>query len=283
MTVPAFSRHSLARVLADAGCVAPAEEAEALLVAAAGAPARLDELVARRCDGEPLAWLVGHADFCEMRVRVARGVYVPRQQSAALAELAARMLPPTGTAVDLCTGAGAIAMVLQRCAPAARVVGTDPVAAACARGNGVDVRHGDLDAPLPVELEHAVDVMTGVLPYVPTGALRLLPRDVVAFEPRVALDGGERGTRLLVEAVRRSPRWLRTGGRLLLELGGDQAAVVGALMKSVGFTDVDVIHDADGDVRGIAARFAQGYAMEDDERNGQAGRPWRATDRSSIS
>src|SRR5581483_8870480 len=135
--------------------------------------------------------------------------YVPRVQSEPLARRAASLLPSRGTAVDLCTGSGAIAMVLQHDAGKARVVGTeiDPVAVACARENGVEVFAGELDEPLPPELAGRVDVMTAVVPYVPSDALRVLPRDVRAFEPLVALDGGADGTHVLMEVVRRSPRW----------------------------------------------------------------------------
>ena len=252
-------RESLTGVLEGAGCIAAREEAEALLAAAAGDSDRLDDLVARRRHGEPLAWLTGHVEFCGKAVRVFPGVYVPRWQSEPLARLGAALLPPAGVAVDLCTGSGAIAMVLAGAAPRAVVVGTEiePVAAACARSNGVDVGHGHLDEPLPVELRGTVDVMTGVLPYVPTDALQLLPRDVVAFEPRLALDGGEKGIRLLAEAVRRSVRWLRPGGWLLLELGGEQLDPVGRLMDAVGFGALGVIDDDDGDLRGICGRLGQ--------------------------
>ena len=250
-------RDSLTGVLEDAGCVAASDEAGALLDAAAvGDAASLDELVARRCNGEPLAWLTGQVTFCGLTVGVSRGVYVPRWQSEPLAVLGARLLPPAGVAVDLGTGAGAVAMVLGAAAPGAVVLGTeiDPVAAACARANGVDAREGSLDEPLPADLGERVDVMTGVLPYVPTEAILLLPRDVAAFEPLVALDGGEGGVRLLAEAVRRSVRWLRPGGWLLLELGGDQLDAVRSLMDAAGFGALAVIEDDDGDVRGVYGR-----------------------------
>ena len=71
--------------------------------------------------------------------------------------------------------------------------------------NGVEVLQGYLDDPLPRELERRVDVITAVVPYVPTDSLRLLPRDVQAFEPRLALDGGPDGTDLLAEVVRTEP------------------------------------------------------------------------------
>ena len=241
--------------LATAGCVAPEEEA-AELVAAAREPGELEALVVRRTSGEPLAWVVGSVTFCGIRVEVHPGVYVPRWQSEALARRAAALLPEGGVGVDLCTGAGAIACVLQAASPSAVVVATDidPRATACAAANGVDARVGDLDQPLPALLLGAVDVMTAVVPYVPTDELPFLPRDVVAFEPRHALDGGEGGLRLLSAVVGVSPRWLRPGGWLLLELGGDQASPVAAEMSASGFVDISVLTDAEGDDRAIEGR-----------------------------
>jgi release factor glutamine methyltransferase len=244
--------------LASAGCIAPEAEADELIRAAAGDPEILVDLVARRTLGEPIAWLTGEITFCGVRLVVAPGVYVPRRQSEPLARRAAALLPPDGVAVDLCTGAGAIAAVLARAVPTATVLATelDADAARCARGNDVEVFEGYLDDPLPRALEHRVDVVTAVVPYVPTDAIRLLPRDVRAFEPWLALDGGTDGTDLLRKVVRRSPRWLRPGGWLVLELGGDQAGPIGRLLREVGFEEVDVMVDDDGDPRAIGARLA---------------------------
>jgi release factor glutamine methyltransferase len=253
VTTPSLDE--VASRLAAAGCVAPQEEAAELATVATD-PGHLDELVSRRCAGEPLAWLVGAVTFCGIRVAVGPGVYVPRWQSEPLARRGAALLPASGTAVDLCTGAGAIACVLQAAAPAATVLATDvdPLAVACARGNGVDALIGDLDHPLPRYLLGAVDVLTAVVPYVPTGELRFLPRDVVAFEPARALDGGEGGLTFLSTVVARSVQWLRAGGWLLLELGGEQAAIVGGQMAEAGFVDITVLRDDDGDDRAIEGR-----------------------------
>lgn len=251
-----MDRSSVTRVLIAAGCVAASEEADDLLDAAAGDDRVLDDLVSRRTRGEPLAWLTGEVTFCGLRLAVAPGVYVPRWQTEPLARRAATLLPRAGVAADLCTGTGAIAAVLAAVMPAARVLATelDPTAVQCARGNGVEVFAGFLDDPLPVAFEHGIDVLTAVVPYVPTNSLHLLPRDVLAFEPRVALDGGKDGTVLLAEVVRRSTRWLRPGGWLLLELGGDQADPIGRLLRQVGFEGIDVMADEDGDPRAICGR-----------------------------
>lgn len=250
-----LGRASITRVLEAAGCVAAAEEADELIRAAPD-ERRLRLMVDRRLTGEPLAWITGAAVFCGLDVAVDPGVYVPRWQSEPLALEAAHLLPRRGCGVDLGTGSGAIAMVMQSVRPDARVVATevDVVAARCARGNGVTVFEGDLDAPLPDDLASHVDVMTGVLPYVPTDALGLLPRDVRDFEPRAALDGGSQGLDLVARAVRRSRRWVSPGGWLFLEIGGDQAAAAERMFAASGYDEVRVLEDGDGDPRGICGR-----------------------------
>jgi release factor glutamine methyltransferase len=234
-----------------------ADQEAAELVAAAADRHDLERMVARRQEGEPLAWITGTARFCGIGVTVRPGVYVPRWQSETLARTAVHHLPARGVAVDLCTGSGAVAMVLQAARPGARVVATelDPVAAACARDNGIDVLVGDLDDPIPDELVGRVDVMTAVPPYVPDDALHLLPRDVRDFEPTRALDGGRHGLQVVARTVDRSTRWLAPGGRLVVEVGGSQFDPVSHLLTVAGYDTIEVLDDGDGDPRAVCGRF----------------------------
>jgi len=252
-----LDRVLVTRMLTEAGCIAASEEADDLIQVAAGDPDVLDDLVSRRTNGEPIAWLTGAVTFCGVELSVTPGVYVPRWHTEPLARRAVTLLPVAGVAADLCTGAGAIAAVLTAAVPTARVLATelDHNAVQCAQRNGVEVFEGYLDDPLPREFEHRVDVLTAVVPYVPTDSIRLLPRDVQVFEPRLALDGGASGTDILVEVVRRSVRWLSPGGSILLELGGDQADPIGQLLYQVGFKDLDVMVDDDDDPRAVCARL----------------------------
>ncbi|MGH9129811.1 MAG: N5-glutamine methyltransferase family protein [Acidimicrobiales bacterium] len=247
--------------LRRAGCVAAEEEAAELVAVAGGDSARLRRLVGRRCEGEPLAWLTSSVCFCGETVLVHPGVYVPRWQSEPLAREALARLPEHGSAVDLCTGAGAIAVVLARRRPSARVAATeiDPLAVACARANGVEVfqvevLQADMAACLPEALNGRVDVVTAVVPYVPTGELRLLPRDVLAYEPVRALDGGEDGARHLIRAAVEAASLLRPGGSLLLELGGDQADLLRPVLAENGYSGVELLADEDHDVRALLCR-----------------------------
>jgi release factor glutamine methyltransferase len=250
---------ALAALLSGAGFVAAEDEAEELLACAAGDAELLDVLVGRRLTGEPLPWITGSVSFCGVQVRVDPGVYVPRWQSEPLARRAVERLPATGAAIDLCTGSGAFARVLATYRPAAHVVASDvdERAVACAAANGVEVYRGDLFAPLPPSLHGRVDVVVGVVPYVPTAALALLQRDTLAFESPLSYDGGHDGTDVLRRVLTDSPRFLRPGGALLLELGGEQGHALGDELVRLGYVDVVVLDDEDGDVRGIEATLGR--------------------------
>jgi release factor glutamine methyltransferase len=137
--------------------------------------------------------------------------------------------------------------------PLARVVATDidKRAVACASANGVECFLGELFSPLPPSFEGGVDVVVGVVPYVPTGQLGLLSRDTFEFESTLSYDGGPDGTVILRRVLSGSTRFLRNGGALLLELGGEQADALAEELFLLGYVDTTVLEDEDGDVRGI--------------------------------
>jgi release factor glutamine methyltransferase len=252
-------RAALVARLEAGGFVAAEEEADELLACAAGDGERLEALLIRRFTGEPLAWITGSVTFCGVEIRIDPGVYVPRWQSEQLALRAAERLPKRGgIAVDLCTGSGAIAAVLRAKRPGARVIATevDERAVANARANAVDVLEGDLLDPLPHALDGQVDTIVGVVPYVPTPELNLLQRDTFTFETTLSYDGGDDGTTHLRRAIAGAPRFLAPGGALLLELGAGQPERLHDDLTRHGFTDIAVVRDEDGDIRGIEATRA---------------------------
>jgi release factor glutamine methyltransferase len=97
-------------------------------------------------------------------------------------------------------------------------------------------------------------VVTAVAPYVPTRELQLLPADVQRYEPRLALDGGADGLDLVRLVVQAGSRLLRPGGWLLTEVGGDQDRVLAPVLEAAGFDRSSPWFDAEGDLRGVAAR-----------------------------
>ena len=143
-TVAVSSVRRVAATVVDrliaAGCIAADQEAEQLITAAPD-DNTLDVWIRRRERGEPLAWITGTVEFCGHTLGVDRGVYVPRHQSEELARRTSRLLSVNGgRAVDLCTGAGAVAVHLMAEAPAAMVIGVDiDERARGGRRNGVEL------------------------------------------------------------------------------------------------------------------------------------------------
>jgi release factor glutamine methyltransferase len=213
--------------LRAAGCVFAEDEAR-VLVAAARGPEELELLTARRVAGLPLEHVVGWAEFCGLRVAVDPGVFVPRRRTEFLVRVAVGVARPGAVVVDLCCGSGAVgAAVVDRVAGVElHAVDVDPAAVACARRNvgAGRVYAGDLYEPLPVSLAGRVDVLVANAPYVPTGAIGMMPPEARDHEPLVALDGGADGLDVQRRVIAGAARWLAPGGRLLVETGARQAS-----------------------------------------------------------
>jgi release factor glutamine methyltransferase len=244
-------RPAVIAALRAAGCVFAEDEAE-MLISAATDRAGLDAMVARRAAGEPIEYVVGWAEFCGRRVLVEPGVFVPRVRTEVLAGqavlAAAQGMGGVGV-VDLCCGSGAIGLVVASSVRGVRLVASDvdPVAVACARRNlrpyTDEVFAGDLFAPLPADLRGFVDVLVTNVPYVPSRAIALLPSEAREHEPRTALDGGPDGLDVLRRIAHEAPRWLATGGRLLMEASAEQADEACAVLERVGLRPEVVVDD----------------------------------------
>jgi release factor glutamine methyltransferase len=215
--------------LRAAGSVYAEDEAR-LLAAEARTPAELAALVDRRVAGEPLEYILGWAAFCGLRISVEPGVFIPRRRTEFLVREAVPLTGPGNIVVDLCCGSGAVAAALAAVVERIDVhaVDVDAVAVRCARANlaaaGGRVYEGDLYGPLPAALRGRVDVLVANVPYVPSGDIRLLPREARLHEPRATYDGGVDGLDIARRVAAAAPQWLAAGGHLLVETSADQAA-----------------------------------------------------------
>jgi release factor glutamine methyltransferase len=221
--------------LRAAGCVFAEDEAR-LLLAEAQTTAELDDLVARRVAGEPLEHVLGWAEFRGLRIAVTAGVFVPRRRTELLVEEAVALARPGTVVVDLCCGSGALGVAVATSVDGVELhaADVDPVAVACAAGNVARVGGlayaGDLFTALPPKLRGRVDLLLANVPYVPSGAIGLMPPEARLHEARVALDGGADGLDVARRVIADAPRWLAPGGSLLFETSEGQApAALGAV------------------------------------------------------
>ncbi|HYO61315.1 MAG TPA: HemK/PrmC family methyltransferase [Actinomycetota bacterium] len=214
-------------------------------------------LVARRAGGEPFPFLTGRIEFWGMDLIVRPGAFVPRPSSELTVQRALRKLRRRKgpIVVDVCTGAGPIALALADELPTAEVWGADISTEGLAQGRENAKRHGldnvrfkksDMYDGLPARLRGNVDLITGHVPYVPAGEVDDLPSEVREFEPIYTLtDESEDGLGLMRRAVAESVEWLRPGGWLLLELSHDLPGKIRKLAKKAGLEDHGVARDED--------------------------------------
>ncbi len=194
--------------------------------------AQYAQLVTRRVQHEPLAYILGCQEFFGLDFFVDRRVLIPRHETETLVQLAlerARKISAP-TIVDVGTGSGALALTLAHHVPDARVIALEasPAALAVARHNAarlhLESRVEFLSSDLLEQFDGTFDLLVANLPYIPRARLMQLPIEVREFEPRVALDGGDDGLdqvrRLLAQLPTRSKR----GAVALFEISEEQGA-----------------------------------------------------------
>lgn len=237
----------------------------------------LDDLIAQRLGGTPLAHLTGRQHFMGLELLTGPEALIPRRETELLANTALGLLKRSAqgiadrslTVVDVCTGSGNLALALAHGEPRAQVFAADlsEEAVALAQRNAqhlglqgrVAFRSGDLLEPFnePAFLGQ-VDLLVCNPPYISSGKLETMPTEIVGFEPRLAFDGGPFGVRILQRLMREAPHYLRPAGWLAFEVGlGQGPAVMQWLNKSGLYDVVESALDAEGQPRAIMARHKE--------------------------
>ncbi|MBP5750545.1 MAG: peptide chain release factor N(5)-glutamine methyltransferase, partial [Firmicutes bacterium] len=227
----------------------------------------------RRAAGEPLQYILGHTDFMGLDMKVAPGVLIPRPETEGLCELLAeeakKRAAETGKAwpgriLDLCTGSGCIAAWAGHAFPGASVVAADlsEEALAVAKENcrahesfpgQIGLLQGDLFDALGGDGPR-FDVILSNPPYVPSGTVDTLEREVKDFEPRLALDGGPEGMDIVSRIIEQGPGHLADGGLLLMEIDDTQEELVlDACAKTQRYVSYAILRDLAGKVRYLKA------------------------------
>ncbi len=240
---------------------------------------RLAALVDRRAAGEPLQYVIGRWGFRTLDLMVDRRVLIPRPETEQVVEVAIAELERVGAsahrddrdrqgrmvAVDLGTGSGAIALALAAERTGIEVWATDVSTAALAvaganlAGLGgraaarVRLATGSWWAALPDELRGRVDLAVSNPPYVARGEMAELDREVVGWEPAVALEAGPTGLEAVRTILAGAREWLRPTGVAVIEIAPHQSGPAQTLARASGFTHVEVRPDLTGRERSLVA------------------------------
>lgn len=218
---------------------------------------RYRELIRRRGQGEPVAYILGRAAFRNLIFRVDPHVLVPRPETehvveAVLVILSEREWARPPAVLDVGTGSGAIAVALAHEYPDASYIATDASAEALqlARENAdaagvadrVEFTRSDMFAGL--DPLNTFDVIVSNPPYIADDEWPQLPPDVREFEPEAALRAGADGLDYYRLLAAEAPQFLKPRGCLVMEIGHTQGLAVSELLKATGrFAEIDIEQD----------------------------------------
>ena len=257
--------------LAAAGIEAPREEAQKLWTAAfprryqdydeatdGTAMARFQAMVARRALREPMAHITGGRFFWNHRFAVTPDVLDPRPDTETLVELA--LSEPFDRVLDLGTGSGCIVISLLAERMKVTGMGTD-ISKNALSVAAQNAREAEVDHALELKVSNwfeavtcQFDLIVSNPPYISAEDMAQLQPEVRNFEPHIALTDNADGLTAYRVIAADAPHHLAPGGRLLVEIGFDQAEQVMALFKKAGLEDITCHTDLNGKDRVIAAR-----------------------------
>jgi release factor glutamine methyltransferase len=266
-------KHATAR-LAAVGIDAPQREARILLAAAmntsrlereptAEERARFAAFVARRATREPVAYILGRKEFWSLAFEVSPAVLIPRPESETIVEtaLARFKQQPPKSILDLGTGSGCLAVALLSEWKTSTGLGVDisqraiDIARRNALRHGLGPRAMFAVGDWTETVRQRFDLIVSNPPYITARELLSLERDVAAFEPALALDGGDDGLDPLRRIASGLANVMRPGALAIIELGIDQAAAASRILVNAGLEVLQIAKDLGGRDRAIVARL----------------------------
>ncbi|MCL1911356.1 MAG: peptide chain release factor N(5)-glutamine methyltransferase [Leptospirales bacterium] len=213
--------------------------------------AKIKNAVARRKEREPIAYITGEKEFYSLTFAVNPKVLIPRPETELLVDLAIYYVPMNGSALDLCTGCGAIAIALKCNRGDIKITATDisEAALALAKKNcrsilgraKMDFRQGDLFAPVE---GMKFDCIVSNPPYIDPAMKDKLPRDLL-YEPAAALFTENSGKAIIEAIIANGKRYLKENGVIIIEMGESMGDFVKKSGAAAGF-NVSVMNDYGG-------------------------------------
>ncbi len=196
------------------------------------------ELLKRRAELEPIAYILGEKEFYGHTFGVRPGVLIPRPETELLVEQALKLAPKAGRVLELGSGSGAVicSILLERpdLSAAAGDISWDAIriTGENRQRHGLESRLGLFNGDLLKAVRAEFDLIIMNPPYIREHDSAMLSRDVADYEPLQALYGGESGFDVIERLLKDVSRCLKPGGRLLMEMGFDQQAQVERLIEA---------------------------------------------------
>lgn len=217
---------------------------------------KINELAAQRLTGKPLCYVLGNCDFYGYEIKVDERVLIPRPETEELVSEVLKVASRDKTVLDLCTGSGAIALVISK-KSGAKVVATDISEGALevAKENfklfDADIKTELID--LYGDIDDKFDIIVSNPPYIKTSDMDGLDDVVKNYEPHLALDGGADGLDFYRRICAGAKARLNDGGMIFLEVGAGQANDVKKMLDEE--FNVEIIKDISGVDRIIRAEL----------------------------
>ena len=222
--------------------------------------ARIRELVKRRANHEPIAYLTEGREFWSLDLEVDASVLVPRPDTEVLVEVCLERIQNKEAPhiADVGTGSGCIALALAQDRKDATIQAFElsPAAREVAARNISRLQLGDRGAVFESDLlsghdssDTRFDLIAANLPYIPSQDIKTLAPEVKDHEPHMALDGGNDGLDLIRRLIDVSKDHLKSGGVIALEAGFDQHEALENLLSRSGFGAIEIRKDYAGHAR----------------------------------
>lgn len=219
---------------------------------------RYIDCIRRRAAHIPLQHITGEQEFMGYPFCVNEHVLIPRQDTEILVEEAIQVMRPKMKVLDMCTGSGCIVLsILKMCREKYYMtdlqgIGADvseealKVARENGRRLGVPVTWIQSDLFAKISEEEKYDVIVSNPPYIETAVIDTLQEEVRLHDPYIALDGKEDGLYFYRRIISEAGKYLKMQGKLMFEIGCDQAEAVEELMKNAGYEQITVKKDLAG-------------------------------------